>query len=190
MNSLISNDGEYIGQYLHIKDTEFSIRMFTKFYNLSIQNNNFYIDIDMTRDLIHMDKYNMYNKIYVNDPYDDNNNILKPLTIGSYMVFIQKTKKLYLFTKPEFKKFIKENKYKKSESTNFVIGIDNGIRFENVRIISANSLNIALEIYKQMYNNIDNPICIGTAKDNVLNLFINNDLISSTFDYNTFTPNV
>lgn len=171
MNSLITNDGKYIGQYLHIKDSEFSVRMFTKFYNLATQNDVFSIDKNTAKDLIHAGKYRMRpNKIYVNDP-DSDKNVLKSLKIGDYMVFIQETNKLYIFNKDEFKKFMNNNNYKKDESITYVLGIDNGVEFKNMRVIVSNNLDNAINIYINRYHTEDKPVCIGIINNNKLNIF-------------------
>ena len=38
MHSLISKNGEYVGKYLRVKNTERSINVFTKIYNLEVEN--------------------------------------------------------------------------------------------------------------------------------------------------------
>lgn len=170
MNSLISKDGKYVGQYLHIKDSDFSVRMFTKFYNLATHDNDFSIDIATTKDLIHTGRYyiDRSNKIYVNNPENDNN-ILKSLNVGDYMVFIQATNKIYVFNAKEFNEFMVSNKYSKDVSITYVLGIDDGIKFNNMRVIVANNLENAKEIYMDRYNS-EEPICIGIMVDDHLNI--------------------
>lgn len=181
MNSLISSDKKYIGQYLCIQDNDFSVRMFAKFYNLSIQNNNFTIDINRARNLIRMNKYKLHNKIYVND-LNSNNDVLKSIKPGSYMVYINDTKKLYILNKEEFDRFIYTNEYIRIKSSNFVLGIDDGLYFKNVKIIVASSLDTAKLIYRERYNIEENPICIGIEEDNRLNIYTDNTLISTAFE--------
>lgn len=171
MNSLIDCDGKYIGQYLHIKDSEFSVRMFTKFYNLATHNDVFSIDKSTANDLIHSGKYKIRpNKIYVNDPNSDKN-ILKSLNVGDYMVFIQETSKLYIFNKDEFKKFMNNNNYSKDKSISYVLGINNGIGFNNMRVIVSNNLENAINIYINRYRTTETPICIGTIDRDKLNIY-------------------
>ena len=160
MNSLITKNGDYVGQYLHIKDSDFSVRMFTKFYNLSTQNEAFSIDKTTAKDLIHTGKYyGDKNKIYVNDP-DTDKNMLKALHVGDYAVFIQDIKELYIFNKEEFEEFIKTNEYTTDVSVTYVLGIDNGVEFTNMRVILANNLDNAKRIYMDRYKTSE-PICIG-----------------------------
>lgn len=159
MNSLISDNGKYVGQYLHIRDSEFAIRMFAKFYNLANHNNNFLIDLNISKDLIHTARY-YKNKIYVNKPGSDELELKSPM-VGGYMVFIQETEKVYIFNKDEFNKFMTENKYHEDVSIIYVLGIDNGVEFKNMRAIAANKLETAKYIYMNRYNETEDPICIG-----------------------------
>lgn len=156
MNSLIDKNGKYIGQFLYIRDTDFCIRMFTKFYNLATKDSKLSINLNIARDLIYINKMN---KIYVNNPYTENNS-LKSINIGDYMVFIQDTHKIYLLSKDELKDFMDKNEYKRDKSTIFVLGIDNGIGFKNMHIIIANNLETAKNIYMNRFKESE-PICIG-----------------------------
>lgn len=169
MNSIISTDDKYVGQYLHIKDNEFSFRMFTKFYNLATHDNNFMIDTDTVKDLIYTGKYYEPNKIYVNRP-DSEESVLKSLNINDYMVFIQSTNKIYIFNKKEFDRFMNDNEFHSYKSTSFVLGIDNGIEFENLRIIVGNTLETAKEIYMNRYKCIE-PVCIGIMNNDHLEIY-------------------
>lgn len=170
MNSLITRDGKYIGQYLHIKDSEFSIRMFTKFYNLATHDNDFLIDPETTKDLIHTGKYSAKsNKIYTNDPYSEYT-ILKSLKIGDYMVFIQETNKIFILDETEFISFMSTNDYISAESVTYVLGIDNGVEFNNMRVIVGDSLNTAKDIYMKRFNLAEEPICIGVIEKDHLTI--------------------
>lgn len=170
MNSIITNDGKYIGLYLHIKDNGFSVKMFTKFYNLATQNNSYSIDSDIVKGLIHSRKYKLSNKInqiYVNDPNSDNN-ILKSINIDDYMVFIHETNKLYVFNKDEFIAFMNINKYNTDKAITYIFGIDNGIEFDNMHIITANCFDNAKNIYINRYKCNDEPVCIGIIENDHL----------------------
>lgn len=172
MNTIITNDGEYIGQYLHIQDTEFAIRIFTKFYNLAVRSAEFAIDPSITENLILAGKYcDECNKVYVNDLYNENNSVLKTVKIGSYLIFIQDSCKIYLLDKAEFAKFMDDNNYKSDISTAYILGIDCGVKFNNLRVISGNSLAIAKKIYMDRYNETEEPICIGIMSDGNFNIF-------------------
>lgn len=169
MNSIITNDGKYIGLYLHIKDNGFSVKMFTKFYKLATQNNPYSIDPDTIKRLIHSRKYKLSNKIsqiYVNDPTSDNN-ILKSINIDDYMIFIHETNKLYIFDKNEFMTFMNINKYNTDIAITYIFGIDNDVEFKNMHIITANSLENAKNIYMNRYQ-CDEPICIGIVENDHL----------------------
>lgn len=170
MNSIIAKDGKYKGLYLHIKDSDFSVKMFTKFYNLATQNDIFAIDSKTAKDLIHTGKYHMgkSSQIYVNDPNSDKN-ILKSVNIGDYMVFIQESRKLYIFNKNEFKKFMNSNNYTKDIAITYIFGIDNGVEFKNMHIITSNNLDNAKNIYMNRYN-CEEPVCIGIVENDHLNI--------------------
>src|SRR5699024_1688005 len=82
-------------------------------------------------------------------------------------VYIDSTTKLYILTKSEFKKFIKDNKYRKETSTNFILAIDNGDEmFKNFRIITTDSLESAKNIFRTRYNT--EPVFIGIEEDNYI----------------------
>lgn len=165
MNILVSNDGKYVGKYLHIQNNEQSIRMFAKIYNLAVQDDKFYLSYENAKDLLLMNSYNINNNIYANDVNTDEI-IVTPIKFGCYIVFIDSTTKLYILSKSEFKKFIKKNGYKKETSTNFILAISDNDIFKNFRIITTNSLDNAKEIYKNRYNSI--PIFIGIEEDNYI----------------------
>lgn len=169
MHSIMSKDNKYVGQYLHIRDNEFSFRMFTKFYNLATNDNNFVIDIETAKDLIHTGKYYEPNKIYVNKP-DSDESILKNINIDDYMVFIQYSNKIYIFNKEEFEKFMDNNEFHKDKSISFVLGMDNGIEFENMKIIVGNTLETAKQIYMNRYK-CGEPVCIGIMNNDHLELY-------------------
>lgn len=170
MNSLINRNGEYVGQYLRIKDNEFSIKMFTKFYNLATHDNNFLINPSTTKDLIHIGKYFIKgNTIYAND-LDNEYPVLKSLKIGDYMVFIQDSSKIYILNENEFKTFLYANNYESVNSIIYVLGIDNGVEFDNMRIIAANNLETAKNIYMKRYDLTDEPVCIGIIEKDHLNI--------------------
>ena len=169
MNSIISENDKYIGQYLHIKDTEFAVRMFTKFYNLATHDADFSIDLNTSKNLIHTGKYIKTNMLYVNIP-DSDETVLKSLNIGDYMVFIQETNAIYLFNKDEFKKFMNKNNYHKDVSISYVLGIDNGIKFDNMRVIVGNTLDTAKDIYMRRFN-CSEPVCIGIMDNDHLEIY-------------------
>ena len=164
MNSLIAKDGRYVGQYLHIKDSDFSIRMFTKFYNLATQEYSVGIDNETAKDLIHTSRYcTKTNKIYVNNA----NGIgytLKSVNVGDFMVFIQETRKLFIFNQVEFMEYMEDNGYDSDISVTYILGVDNGVQFDNMRVIVANTLQNAKSIYMKRYNTVE-PVCIGTIED-------------------------
>lgn len=171
MNSLITIDGKYIGQYLHIKDSEFSVRMFTKFYNLATHDSDFLINPDTTKDLLHTGKYfEKSNSIYANDPYSEYT-VLKSLKIGDYMVFIQETNKIYILNEQEFNTFMTTNNYKSAESITYVLGMDNGVEFNNMRVIVGDNLETAKNIYMKRYNLATEPVCIGIMEKDHLTIF-------------------
>ena len=170
MNSLITKDGQYVGQYLHIKDSDFSVRMFTKLYNLATQNEAFSIDKSTAKDLIHTGKYYTdKNKIYVNEPGTDRN-ILKALNVGDYAVFMQEIRKIYIFNKEEFDNFMNENQYETDKSVTYVLGVDNGVEFKNMRVILANNLDNAKNIYMNRYK-MSEPVCIGIFNNDHLVIY-------------------
>lgn len=172
MNTIITSDGKYIGQYLHIQDTKFAIKIFTKFYNLAVQDVKFSIDTDITKDLILAGKYcDECNKVYVNDLYDENNSVLKTVEIGNYLIFIQETSKIYILDKNEFTKFMEDNNYKSDVSIAYVLGMDNDIKFDNMKVITANTLSMAKKIYMDRYNEEKEPICIGIMNNGKFNIF-------------------
>lgn len=168
MNSIIDKNGKYIGLCFHIKDTDFFIRNFTKFYNLSTHNNLYSIDLNTGRNLIHNRKYNIIkNQIYVNDPVNDKG-ILKSINVGDYMVFINITNKLYLFNKKEFNNFMCDNNYTKEDAITYLFGIDDGINFKHMHLITSNSYENAKKIYFNRYQT--EPVCIGIIEDSKLNI--------------------
>ena len=169
MHSIMSKDNKYVGQYLHIRDNEFSFRMFAKFYNLATNDNNFIIDTETARALIHTGKYYEPNKIYVNKP-DSDESVLKNVNIDDYMVFIQYTNKIYIFNKKEFEQFMEKNEFHKDISTSFVLGIDNNIEFDNMKIIVGNTLETAKQIYMNRYK-CGEPVCIGIMNNDHLELY-------------------
>ena len=170
MNSLINKDGKQAGLYLHIKDSEFAAKMFTKFYNLAAQNHELSIDSDTAKDLIHGGKYHKgkTNQIYVDDPNSDSN-ILKSINTGDYMVFLHGIKKLYIFNKVEFKTFVLHNEYDKAKAITYILGIDDGIEFKNMHMITANTLENAKYIYTNRYK-CETPICIGVVENDHLHI--------------------
>lgn len=170
MNSLLDKDGKQAGLYLHIKDSEFSVKMFTKFYNLATQNHVLGIDSKTAKDLIHTGKYHKgkSNQIYVDDPNSDKN-ILKSINTGDYMVFMHGIKKLYIFNKVEFKKFMLNNEYTRDKAITYILGIDNGVEFKNMHMITANTLNNAKHIYTTRYK-CEEPICLGIVENDHLNI--------------------
>ena len=87
MNSIMSKDNKYVGQYLYIRDDEFSFRMFSKFYNLAAHNNEFMINKNIVKDLIHTGHFIEPNKIYVHTPGSEEA-VLKSIKVHDYMVFI------------------------------------------------------------------------------------------------------
>lgn len=166
MHSLVSKDGKYVGKYLRIKNTKQSIRMFAKIYNLAVQDDRFYLTYNNAKDLLLMNMYNLDNNIYANDVNTDEI-IFRPVNFGNYIVYIDSTTKLYILTKSEFKKFIKDNKYRKETSTNFILAIDNGDEmFKNFRIITTDSLESAKNIFRTRYNT--EPVFIGIEEDNYI----------------------
>lgn len=171
MNSIITNDGKCAGLYLHIKDSEFAIKMFTKFYNLSLSNKEYKITVDTAKDLIHVNRYNISksNQIYVNDP-ETGHNILKSVNVGDYMIFVHETRHIYVFNKSEFKAFMNNNNYTKDLAVTYILGIDSGIEFKNMHMITANSLENAIDIYMVRYF-CERPVCIGIVEDDHLNIF-------------------
>lgn len=171
MNTITTTDGKYIGLYLHIKDNDFSVKMFTKFYNLATQNNAYSINSDTVRDLIHTRRYGIretINQIYVNDPIT-NTNILKSINVGDYMIFIHDTKKLYILDEDEFNKFINKNDYSKNIATTYIFGINDGVKFKNMHMITSNSFENAKNIYMDRYN-CEEPVCIGIVENNQLTI--------------------
>lgn len=171
MNSIVTNEGKCIGLYLHIKDSEFAIKMFTKFYNLSLSNKNYKITVDTAKDLIHVNRYKISksNQIYVNDP-ENGNDILKSINVGDFMVFVHETRHIYVFNKSEFKRFMNENGYIKDIATTYILGIDNDIKFDNMHMITADNLENAKTIYMNRYE-CDSPVCIGVVENDHLNIF-------------------
>lgn len=165
MHSLISKNGEYVGKYLRVKNTERSINLFTKIYNLAVENPEFYLTYDDAKDLLLSNTYDLYNNIYANDVKTDEI-IFTTVKFGSYVVFIDSTRKLYILSGSEFKKFVRDNKYKKETSNNFILAIDDGDKFKNFRIISTDSLEDAKTIFRLRYN--IEPIFIGMEEDNYI----------------------
>lgn len=179
MNSIIDKDGKYIGLYFHIKDTDFFIRNFTKFYNIATHDNLYSIDLNTGEYLIHNGKY-INGKIYVNDPNNNNKDILKSINIGDYMVFINKTNKLYLFNKKEFKKFMNAHNYKKEIANTYLFGIDDDIKFKHLHLITSNSFENAKEIYFNRYK--IEPVCIGTIENSKLSIISDKKIYTVPID--------
>lgn len=192
MNSLLNESNEYIGQYIHIKNNEYTVRIFTRLYNLSIGDKNYFIDTKVVKELLDMSKYKVHDaNIYVNDPQNDQT-ILKPLTLGSYAVYIVPTKKLYLLSKQEFKKFIKNNKYKKEVTINFVLGIEDteNQQFKMLNIIQANSLKNAKYVYKKRYNTDKDPVFIGIEEDKYLYIPTDKQVLISKMEQDILIDNI
>lgn len=178
MHSLISKDGEYIGQYLHLKNNEYCIQRFTKFYNITMGETKYFIKPKTVKDLLIMSKYNLQHNVYANDPETDEI-ILKPLKINSYIVYISKSNKLYIFTKSEFKKYINNNKYKLATSTNFILALQEDNIFKNIKSITTNNIDSAKKIYMKKYSNNIEPVVIGIEEDKYLYIPTDNGIIVS-----------
>lgn len=170
MHSLTTKDGQYVGKYLRLKNSERSIRMFAKIYNLAVHDKNFYMSYNDAKDLLLMNKYHMESDIYANNVETDEI-IMTPVKFGNYIVYIDSTTKLYVLTKSEFKKFVNDHKYRKTTSNNYILAIADGDKFKNFRIVTTNSLENAKEIFKNNHN--AEPVFIGLEEDNYI--YINTD---------------
>lgn len=167
MNSILDKDGKYIGHYLHLENNKYCARDFTKYYNLSVQDDNFSITLSSVKDLLNMSKYGISNNIYVND-IKTHQTVIKPLNVGMVMVYITSLKELYLLTEEELDNFLEDNNYISDISINYVLGIPIEHKFKNVRIVVSDSLEHAQKIYKRRYNETEEPICIGIEDDRYL----------------------
>lgn len=170
MNSLIDKDNNYIGQCLYIKDKKASAKMFTKFYNLFVKNKEYCINAEAAKHLIHSSKFgiNDINKIYVSD-INTGEDILKSIHIGDYAIFINETENIFILNENEFYSFMHKNEYRRTDSIAYVLGVDNGVEFKSMHIISANNLETAKEIYEKRFN-LNSPVCIGTIVDDHLTI--------------------
>lgn len=186
MHSLVDKDDKYIGQFLKIQNNNYSARVFTKFYNLTISDKAYNIDVSTVKDLINMSKYHLChdNTVYVND-IKTNNTILRPLNIGYYAVFLSIYKKLYLLTEEEFKSFMKNNNYHEEVTINFILGIENieEEHLSNVKVVLANTLTNAKEIYKSRYNIDETPKFIGIEEDNYIYIPTDKQVISAKLEH-------
>lgn len=184
MNSLLDNNNKYIGQYIKIDYSEHSIRVFTKLYNLSISDKKYHISIDTVRDLVNMNKYlKNDNSIYIND-LKTGTTIFRPLKIGYVAFFSNITRKLYLVKEEEFDNFIDDNNYHKEITINFILGIESisDGYFKQVKVILANNLENAKNIYKNIYNIKEEPKFIGIEEDNYVYIPTDKQLISAKLD--------
>lgn len=185
MHSLVNKYRECIGQFIQIENDDYSARVFTKFYNLSMSDKRYNLNINTIKDLINMSKYHLENDntVYVND-LKTNNTILKPLNIGYYAVFISINKKLYLLSEEEFEDFIRENEYHKEITINFILGIENSQEqhFTNVKVVLANTLDNAKEIYKLRYNIEEIPKFIGIEENGYIYIPTDKQVISAKLE--------
>lgn len=185
MHSLVNKYRECIGQFIKIENDDYSARVFTKFYNLSMSDKRYNLNINTIKDLINMSKYHLENDntVYVND-LKTNNTILKPLNIGYYAVFISINKKLYLLSEEEFEDFIRENEYHKEITINFILGIENSQEqhFTNVKVVLANTLDNAKEIYKLRYNIEEIPKFIGIEENGYIYIPTDKQVISAKLE--------
>lgn len=182
MHIILDNNGNYVGEYLRIKDDKYTVKMFTKYYNMFINDSDFFITAEEVKNLLRMSKYNITdNNIYIND-INSGQLIFKSLSIGLNMVWIAKTKKLYLLNEKELKEFIDNNIYKSETSISYVFGLPDIYKFKNVGVIVSNNITNAKEIYKEMYSIEEDPIFIGFKEDDYLYISLDSKSIAALLD--------
>lgn len=182
MHIILDNNGKYIGEYLRIKNDKYTVKMFTKYYNMFIEDPNFFITPKDVKNLLRMSRYNITdNNIYIND-IESGQLIFRSLDIGLNMVWIDKSKKLYLLTEKELHDFINNNTYKSETSINYVFGIADTYKFKNVEVIASNDISNAKNIYKNMYSTEEDPVFIGFQEDNYLYITLDTKSISAVLD--------
>lgn len=181
----IKNNEKCIGQYIYIRDNNYCVKVFTKFYNEFIKNikNEVSISEHTGRDLIKMSKYKLENTIRVYDLYTDEI-ILKHLEIGSIAIYLHDKDRFYIVSQKELEDFLKENNYTSELSMTYIIGTQDQYKFRNVVPILASSVVDALQIYKEKFNE-ENPICIGVKEYGILYINLNNHILSIDIDEKT-----
>ena len=95
--------------------------------------------------------------------------------------------RLYLATEEELEYFLGTNNYKTIESTTYVLGIPDVYKFKNVRPISSNNINNAINIYKKRYNIKEDPILIGIKMHESLYINLNDHILVAEVDENDIT---
>lgn len=189
MHSIIDKDNKDIGGYIVISDDNYSSRIFTRFYNMCINEHKDPISIDTIRDMIKMCKYDLEENIIPIYDLISNDIELKNLKPGSVMIYINKTNKLYLATIDELDRYLKDNNYTSILSVNYVIGIPTSDgKFINVRPVTSNNATNAILDYKYRYNPDKEPVIVGVKEYNSLYISLNDHvLITDDIDENTIT---
>lgn len=187
MHSIINSQEKCIGQYLIIEDDTYTTRLFARFYNMCITSKD---EAPITEEdvinAIKMKKYNLQNNIHIYDLKTDNI-CLKQLKIGLAMVYLNEKNRLYLATEEELEYFLCDNNYKTIESTTYVLGIPDIYKFKNVRPISSNNINNAINVYKKRYNIKEDPVLIGIKMHESLYINLNDHILVAEVDENDIT---
>lgn len=180
MHSIIDKNNKCVGQYIFIKDDKYSTRIFTRYYNMCI-NQISPITKDVVRDLVKMEKYKLENTIHIYDLNTDEI-VLKHLVVGDVMIYLNKNNKLYLASEDELNKFLESNEYSSRLSIIYIIGIPNSGKFENVRPVSSNTVENAKQIYRGRYEPDKDPVVIGVKNAGHLFISLNDHILESEID--------
>lgn len=183
MYSIKNKEKKCIGQYIYIRNTKYSIKVLTRFYNLFINHikNGFPISEHTIGDLIKMSRYNLQSTIRAYD-LSSNSIDLKHLKIGNVAIYLHEGDKLYIVSENELKDFLQTNNYTSELSMTYIIGIQDEYKFKNVIPILASSVNDAKEIYKNKLNSNETPICIGIKEYGILYINLNGHLLEADID--------